>query len=214
MQHTHQRISPFMDNSMENEESVKRVAQSLITARTKGELGQILARELAGYTLHDLQVVGGRIHTELVRLPRSYRDQLRPYLIDQILGGYHRFMTMHRSGQFQAMTEPIADPETFSRFCGIIPSGCTEWDDTMSRMPIRYTIRHRLFYYLISAFTMFILEQPGHPVGTPFPGGFRVEDKKGKFYCLIRDHEKEVPYSLCNYCPALQSDDNNPDHSR
>ncbi|MDD1728718.1 MAG: DUF2115 domain-containing protein, partial [Methanospirillum sp.] len=137
-----------------------------------------------------------------------------PYLTDQILGGYHRLMTCHRSGRFQTMTEPIRDQVTFRQFCGIIPAGCTEWDDTSSRLPIPYTIRHRLFYYLIAAFTMFILEHPGHPVGTPFPGGFRVEDRRGTYYCLIRDKEKEVPHSLCNFCPALQSEDEQPGQSR
>ncbi|WP_319579509.1 DUF2115 domain-containing protein [uncultured Methanospirillum sp.] len=182
------------------------VSKKLSRARTKGELGEILSEVVARYTLHDLQVIGGRLHTELIRLPRSYREQVGPYLSDQILGGYHRLMTYHRSGKFKTMSESIPDLETFRAFCEIIPTGCTEWDDTVSRMPIPYTIRHRLFYYLIAAFTMFILEEPGHPVGMPFPGGFRVEDKDGVFYCLIRDKEKEVPYSLCNFCPAVQSE--------
>jgi len=183
------------------------VSKNLSRAGTKAELGDILGREIARYTLHDLQVIGGRLHTELIRLPRSYREQVGPYLSDQILGGYHRLMTYHRSGRFKTMSESIPDLETFKAFCEIIPTGCTEWDDTASRMPIPYTIRHRLFYYLIGAFTMFILEEPGHPVGMPFPGGFRVEDKDGVIYCLIRDKEKEVPYSLCNFCPAVQSED-------
>jgi hypothetical protein len=199
-----------MTSITEDEATVQRVAQILITARTKRDLGQILYEEITRYTLTDLQVIGGRLHTELIRLPRSYRDRVGPYLTDQILGGYHRLITCHRSGRFQTMSEPIADLDLFVKFCEIIPVGCTQWDDTASRMPIQYTIRHRLFYYLIGAFTMFILDQPGHPVGMPFPGGFQVEEKKGKYFCLIRDHEKEVPYSLCNFCPALQSDDDQP----
>jgi len=187
------------------------ISQTLSGARTKKDLGEILSREMARYSLQDLQVIGGRLHTELIRLPRSYREQVGPYLTDQILGGYHRLIMYHRSGRFNTMTEPISNLETFTGFCEIIPNGCTEWDDTISRMPITYTLKHRLFYYLISAFTMFILEEPGHPVGMPFPGGYKVEDKNGVFYCLIRDKEKEVPYSICNFCPAVQSEDEEPD---
>ncbi|MDD1724248.1 MAG: DUF2115 domain-containing protein [Methanospirillum sp.] len=190
-----------------HEATVERVAQLLASARTKGELGQILAEEITRYTLHDLQVVGGRLHAELVRLPRSYRDKVGPYMTDQILGGYHRFITSYRSGLFTTMKEPLADRENFIRFCAMIPEGCSRRDDTLQRLPVTFTTRHRLFYYLIAAYTMFILEEPGHPVGTPFPGGFNVENRNGTFYCLIRDHEKEVPYSICNFCPALQSDD-------
>jgi uncharacterized protein (UPF0305 family) len=69
----------------------------------------------------------------------------------------------------------------------------------------------RLFYYLISAFTMFVLDKPGHPVGMPFPGGFTVEQRGSDFYCLIRDKEKEVFYSICNFCPAKQTEENAPE---
>ena len=199
---------PEMMNRSEDDAAIREVSQTLAEAKTKGELGQILAAHITRYTLHDLQALGGRLHTELIRLPRPYRDQISPYLTDQIFGAYHQFLKMHRGGRFTTMTEPIADPEIFTRFCEIIPSGCTQWDDTATRLPIPYTLRHRLFYYLIAAFTMFILDQPGHPVGMPFPGGFKVEERSGAFYCLIRDHEKEVPYSLCNYCPALQNEEN------
>lgn len=203
-----------MTNTSEDEAAVRRIASVLSTAKTKGELGQILGEPITGYNMQDLQVLGGRLHTELIRLPRPYRDKLTPYLTEQIFGGHHKFLTMHRSGRFKTMTDPITDPETFIRFCEIIPYGCSQWDDAESRMPVPYTLRHRLFYYLISAFTMFVLDQPGHPVGMPFPGGFRVEKKNGVVYCLIRDHEKEVPYSLCNFCPALQTDEDHQGSSR
>lgn len=200
-------FSPEDDNPAEDELMVQQVVSAISTAKTRGELGEILAREVSRYTLHDLQVIGGRLHTEMVRLPRPYQTQLSPYLTEQIFGGHHLLLSMHRSGRFSIMTDPITDEPTFTRFCAIIPEGCTQWDETVSRLPVRYTTRHRLFYYLIAAFAMFVLERPGHPVGTPFPGGYKVEERNGSYYCLIRDHEKEVPYSLCNYCPALQTPD-------
>jgi uncharacterized protein (UPF0305 family) len=27
------------------------------------------------------------------------------------------------------------------------------------------------------------------------------------YYCLIRDKEKDVFYSICNFCPATQADE-------
>jgi uncharacterized protein (UPF0305 family) len=207
MQQSYNKSSQVMTTFTEDEKAARTIARLLAPARTKGELGELLSEEIIKYTLHDLQVIGGKLHTESIRLPRSYRNQISPYLIDQIFGGYHRFMTYHRSGRFQTMIEPISDLDRFLKFCEIIPIGCTHHDDTISRMPIPYTLKHRLFYYFITAFTMFIRDHPGHPVGTPFPGGFKVEDRNGKFYCLIRDKEKEIPYSICNFCPAVQADD-------
>lgn len=189
------------------EKMIREVADAISRAQTKGELGIILAREIGRYSLHDLQVIGGRLHAEMVRLPQPYRHQLRPYLTDQIFGAHHQLLSLHRTGKFSVMTILITDIHTFRGFCAIIPDGCLRWEAEQARLPVRYTPWHRLFYYLIAAHTMFIMDQPGHPVGTPFPGGFKVEERNGSYYCLIRDHEKEVPHSLCNFCPALQSPD-------
>ena len=94
----------------------------------------------------------------------------------------------------------------------MIPEGCFTWDEHAGRTPFHYSPQHRLFYYLMAAFTMFVLDSPGHPVGMPFPGGFAVEDRNGTFYCLIRDREKEVFFSICNFCPAKQTEENAPVH--
>ncbi|HVP96264.1 DUF2115 domain-containing protein [Methanoregula sp.] len=186
-------------------EEFRRVATRIATAQTRGELGAILAEEIGRYTLADLQVIGGRLYAEMVRLPRPYRDQVHPYITEQILGAYHRLLLMHRAGTFASLTGPIADRETFAKFCTMIPDGCFRWDEAAERTPFPYTPRHRFFYYLVSAFTIFLLDRPGHPVGMPFPGGYKVEERNGTFYCLIRDHEKEVPFSICNFCPACQT---------
>ena len=187
------------------EEEFRRVAARLAVARGKGELGMILAEEIGRYTLADLQVIGGRLYAEMVRLPRPYRDQVHPYITEQVLGAYHRLLLMHRAGAFVTLTGPITDKETFAKFCAMIPDGCFRWDEAAERTPFSYTPRHRLFYYLVSAFTIFVLDRPGHPAGMPFPGGYMVEERNGTYYCLIRDHEKEVPFSICNFCPTRQT---------
>jgi uncharacterized protein (UPF0305 family) len=55
---------------------------------------------------------------------------------------------------------------------------------------------------------MFVLDQPGHPIGTPFPGGFTVRQQGDEFYCPIREKEKDIWYSICNFCPAKQDEKN------
>ncbi|RQD84155.1 MAG: DUF2115 domain-containing protein [Methanocalculus sp. MSAO_Arc2] len=78
-----------------------------------------------------------------------------------------------------------------------------------SSSPHRTEIAHmtpmgRLLYYLLSCFVIFVLGEPGHPIGTPFPGGFKVELKRGVICCPVREKEDEVPYALCRFCPAEQ----------
>jgi uncharacterized protein (UPF0305 family) len=199
--------SPLPDTADDEAGAIHQVARRMEAAVTKGDLGSILAEEVGRYSLMDLQVIGGRLHAEMIRLPDPYRKQVHPYITEQLFGAHHQLLAMHRSGRFLSMTEPITDRATFVEFCNMIPDGCFRWDESTERIPFRYTPRHRVFYYLMSAFTIFVLDRPGHPVGTPFPGGFRVEERNGSFYCLIRDREKEVPFSICNFCPALQTGD-------
>ncbi|MEN6443956.1 MAG: DUF2115 domain-containing protein [Methanoregula sp.] len=196
--------------SAREKEQICSISRQFAAATTKGELGTLIARETAKYSLADLQVLGGRLYAELVRLPASYRNQVQPYFIEQIFGAHHALLTMYRNGSFGTMTGPITDRETFSKFCEMIPRGCFAWDEQAERTPFPYSPKHRMFYYLMAAFTMFVLDRPGHPVGMPFPGGFAVEERRGTFYCLIRDREKEVFFSICNFCPALQTEENAP----
>jgi uncharacterized protein (UPF0305 family) len=184
------------------------VAEQMQTAMTKGELGSILSRELQRYSLFDLQIIGGRLNTEIERLPSPYREAIRPYFREQLFGKHHVLLAMHRSRSFERLDTPIRDRESFEKFCTMLPTGVFAWDDSSERNPCFRHPKNRLFYYLISAFTLFVLEEPGHPVGMPFPGGFKVEKRGNEYYCLIRDREKEVFYSICNFCPALQSEEN------
>jgi len=186
---------------------IREIVVRLSHARTKGELGEILAREIQSYTMFDLQIIGGRLNTEIDRLPSPYRESIRPYFREQLFGKHHQLLALHHRKAFDQMTAPVRDPETFRKFREMLPEGCFSWDDSSERNPYFRNPKNRIFYYLIAAFTMFVLDEPGHPVGMPFPGGFSVEQRGKDYYCLIRDKEKEVFYSICNFCPAHQTEE-------
>lgn len=191
---------------LEEFERIKDICDHIFLCSTRGELGDAVARQVMHYSMYDLQVLGGRLVNEVAQLPSPYREAVRPYFTEQIFGMYHRLLLMYRSGQFGKMKDPISDPDAFSSFCQMVPRGCFCWDEHTESGIQFYTPFHRLFYYLISAFSMFVLNLPGHPVGMPFPGGFVIEEKDGTFFCPIRDKEKDVFYSICNFCPAIQTE--------
>jgi hypothetical protein len=189
-------------------EHIRAIAKRLCAARTKGELGAAIAAEVEKYSLFELQVIGGRMYSEVEKLPSPYREKIRPYFTEQLFGTHHRILAMHRAGEFMRMRGPLQDPATFVGFCRMLPLGCFAWNDQSERNPHFRNPRNRLFYYLVAAFSMFVLEEPGHPVGMPFPGGFTVEKRPDSYYCLIRDREKDLFYSICNFCPAKQTEEN------
>jgi uncharacterized protein (UPF0305 family) len=186
---------------------IRTIAARLESARTTGELGRVIALEISAYSQYDLQIIGGRLNSDIENLPSPYREAIRPYFREQLFGKHHILLSMHRSGAFGRMTGPIRDRETFQKFCAMLPEGCFVREETGERNPHFQNPKNRLFYYLIAAFTMFVLEQPGHPVGMPFPGGFSVDQRGRDYYCLIRDKEKDVFWSICNFCPAHQTEE-------
>jgi uncharacterized protein (UPF0305 family) len=196
---------PVLPDVLEYEEIVKK-CRVFRGAKTRGELGMLLGDEVMRFSMFDLQVIGGTMHNEIRKLPSPYREAVAPYFMDQIFGMHHRLLIDLHTGKFEHLPAPISDRNLFEGFCEMVPRGCFSRDEGSEGRLSMYHPRYRFFYYLIAAYTMFVREYPGHPVGMPFPGSFRVEEKEGIFLCPIRDREKEVFYSICNFCPARQSE--------
>ncbi len=132
---------------------IEDIAVHLSGVRTKGELGNLLVHEIQNYTLFDLQIIGGRLNSEIDKLPSPYRESIRPYFREQLFGKHHQLLTLHRTRAFVRMTDPISDRETFRTFCEMLPEGVFAWNDSGERNPYFHNPMNRLFYYLIAAFT-------------------------------------------------------------
>jgi len=61
-------------------------------------------------------------------------------------------------------------------------------------------------YKIISIYTTFVLGEPIHPIGTPFPGGFEVKYEKGTYLCPVKDKQKDNPNAVCGFCIAKQDE--------
>jgi uncharacterized protein (UPF0305 family) len=95
----------------------------------------------------------------------------------------------------------------FREFCDTESKRMKVIDDESEDNPI-YGPFNSLYYLQLSCFFMFVLEEPGHPIGTPFPGGFTVKKCSDGYLCPIREKEKDIEYSICNFCPAKQDESN------
>ena len=62
-----------------------------------------------------------------------------------------------------------------------------------------------LIYVITSLYTTFILEEPIHPVGSEFPGNLKVEEKNGRFFCPVKDNQKDNENAICHLCLAEQT---------
>ena len=164
-------------------------------APSKEALAAIIAEEVATYTLNDLLNLRASVERDLRHVPPHYRTKLQPRMMEHLFGTHHIIMMGYRRGRFGDLKEHPG--EKIGEFCDML----TELPDRENEGDIRIV----MLYYLIAAFTIFVCELPGHPVGTPFPGGFIVEERDGTYYCPVREKEDDVETSICPYCPAEQS---------
>jgi uncharacterized protein (UPF0305 family) len=191
------------DENIFSAERMKEVAADIRNIRKKRELAEFLAGEIGRLNIMDLQHISAAVEKEIDMLPSPYRENIHPYFMEQFFGRYFKAMRMQGDGTFKTMYGNIEDEKIFEEYCSML-AGLKDYsreDDGMGLGP-----RYRGFYHLISCFAMFVLDEPGHPAGMPFPGGFAVERRDGAYYCPIRDKEKDVPFSICNFCPAMQSE--------
>ncbi|MCD1295877.1 hypothetical protein CUJ83_12810 [Methanocella sp. CWC-04] len=184
----------------------KSIFARLATIDKKSELARTLAQEIKRFSLYDLQVMSAFLEREINNLPSPYGENIRPYFIEQYFGRYYNILAIYNNGAFSDRDEEINDKQMFRDYCSTVISFELEYDKGSENRITMNDPFYSLYYYLLSCFYMFVLDEPGHPVGTPFPGGFTVQKINGEYYCPIRDKEKDVERSICNFCPAKQDE--------
>ena len=114
------------------------------------------------FTPDDLEEMLVRYGKKLVHVKKEYATALLASARVQIVDGYHRMMT----AELASVHAEVRLPKSWH---GFVQSAAVQ------------TRRKRLaeLKYLIAAYTMYIAEEPAHPVGTPFPGGYTVECMRG-----------------------------------
>ena len=187
------------------------IFNEIIDITDKAELATVLSSELAKYSIYDIMKISSWLDREISSLPSPYREKLRPYFMEQHFGRYTKIIAMGSSCDFRGLKDQVADLGLYKEFCNIESRHIEEICENECNNDAVYGLFSSissLYHMLISCFYMFVLEEPRHPVGTPFPGGFVVVHCDNLYYCPIRDKEKDVVHSICNFCPSQQDADN------
>ncbi|MCP1662044.1 MULTISPECIES: DUF2115 domain-containing protein [Methanocalculus] len=193
------RVSATLD---EAEDEISRIVLELGRQQTKSGLAGFIASEIRRYTPRDLMEIAAALRREIQSLPAHYQEGYGASVHEQIFGTHHRILLMERNGALEELPGEIPDPDLFQTFCRMVQQACLlphHTDDA------HMTPMGRLLYYLLSCFLIFVLEEPAHPIGTPFPGGFRVQLRGGVVCCPVKEKEGDVPYALCRFCPSKQA---------
>ena len=174
--------------------AIRRACRRMQEAATKKDLLRVIVDEMKAFDLHDLELMNARFERKVAGLPEDYRDRLLESVREEIFGAHHRMVLLSRNG---GGSDDPPDP-ALGAYCAMVAEACTE--KAREKDP-----KYLYLKYLLSAFTMFVLAEPAHPVGTPFPGGQIVDEWEGAYLCPVRDKADDVAFALCPYCPAVQS---------
>jgi uncharacterized protein (UPF0305 family) len=170
--------------------------KDLREARTRGELGECIAALVLQHSSVEIQQMKRNFDDQIQEIAPEYRERLTKKITEHLLGTYQRIRLAQQQGLFRTMLEPVGDRQV--QYWEMVQEQCK--DDYRRDAPTL-----RFLKYLLAGFCMLVLNEPGHPVGTPFPGGDSVQITEGVYYCPVRNKANDVDTALCPFCPALQT---------
>jgi len=184
------------DNSELPDTPIGRQCRELMEAKTRGELGKRIAQLVLTHSPSDIQQMKRNFETKVRDLDPVYRERLTAKITEYLLGTYQRIRLDNQQDVYKILKQPILAEQ--KKYWEMVAGQCAEKEggDTPAI---------RFLKYLLAGYSMLVLEEPGHAVGTPFPGGDEVEFSGGIYYCPVREKAGDVDAALCPFCPAKQT---------
>ncbi|MCK9580374.1 MAG: DUF2115 domain-containing protein [Methanoregula sp.] len=181
-------------NTQEPCDQITAECHELAQAATRGELGAKIAELVLRHSPADIQQMKLNFGKKVEDLSPEYRERLTQKINEHLLGTFQAIRLRRQQGVFGTMEEPVTPLQ--KSYWEMVAGQCSGGGGDS---------RIRFLNYLLAAFCMFVLEEPGHPVGTPFPGNDTVQLIDGTYYCPVREKAGDVDSALCPFCPALQT---------
>jgi uncharacterized protein (UPF0305 family) len=183
------------DSAEETCVQIAEECRDLQSAATRGELGEKIAVLVLRHTPADIQQMKRNFSKKIQDLEPAYRDQLTKKINEHLLGTWQTIRLRQQQGVFARMNNMVTPQQ--KAYWDMVAGQCSPDRDQ--------NVRIRFLNYLLAGFCMFVLREPGHPPGTPFPGGDTVQLIDGVYYCPVREKSGDVDSALCPFCPALQT---------
>jgi uncharacterized protein (UPF0305 family) len=180
----------------DSQQTIDQKCRELQQAKTRGVLGERISLLVLQYSPVDIQRMKQNFNTKIQDITPEYREQLAKKISEHLLGTYQRIRLLQQQAVYKTMGEPITEHQM--KYWDMTAEQCRR--DAGGDAP-----SIRFLKYLLAGFCMIVMNEPGHPAGTPFPGGDSVQCISEIYYCPVREKASDVDAALCPYCPALQT---------
>ncbi len=159
---------------------------------SKNKLLSVLKKEASRIHMHDIMLASAYIQEDAKYMHAGYREE------------FIKTFTKAFINRFKDIREDKGNYE------GYVDSGkLQEFLEVLNNQIKGSKIKSELYFLrlakIVSIYTTFILEASIHPVGTSFPGGFKLEFENGIYLCPVKDKNIETPGALCKFCVSKQN---------
>ena len=162
----------------------------------KSEIMEILKKYARIISVNDLMLATVRMRKDGEYVHAQYREKYLQIYIKYFI------MRMKEIKEKEDYIDRAIDKKSFDESFPML-----EQTFNKERLTDAKDDKFPLIYVITALYTTFILEEPIHPVGSEFPGSLSVEEKNGKYFCPVKDNQKDNINAICHLCLAEQTPD-------
>ncbi|AEH07061.1 DUF2115 domain-containing protein [Methanothermococcus okinawensis] len=150
------------------------------------ELLKKLKEDASKFSIHDLMNVRLFLEKDMEYLPKEYKES---YLKDQIIYFINTLKELRKKNE-EELEDFEIDEDILNKLYNRINQfkTNTKGEDSFIKLS-----------HIVTPYLIFIAKKPLHPIGMRFPGGKRIIEKNGIYYCPVKNRQKNE-YSLCEFC--------------
>lgn len=157
----------------------------------KNELKEVIKSEARNIHIKDIMLAASFLRDDAQYMPKSYRD-------DYIERFSKSFFSRIKEIKEDKKDYPgTVDRKKFVEFLKILDEQRENASTNQEKCFVKIA-------RIISTYTTFVCEEPIHPVGTRFPGGFVLHIENGRYLCPVKNRQMKNPSALCKFCVSTQ----------
>lgn len=157
----------------------------------------ILKKYALGISIYDTMIACEHMRKDGEFVQPSYREKFLDIYIKSFILRMKE-VRLKKDYQKDAIIDKMAFVESFPRL---------ERTFEKEKLTVHKDDKFPLMYAITALYTTFILEEPVHPVGSQYPGNLKIEKRDGKFFCPVKDNQKDNINAVCHLCLAEQTPD-------
>lgn len=158
---------------------------------SKNELLSVLKKEASKIHMHDIMLASAYIQEDAKYMQAGYREDFIETFTKAFI---NRFKDIRED---KGNYEGYIDTKKLQEFLEVL-------ENQMKESRIRQELYFLRLAKIVSIYTTFVLEASIHPVGTSFPGGFKLKFENNVYLCPVKEKQLNTPGALCRFCVSKQ----------